>query len=121
MPYNLPMHTVVETQPFLRSARDNGMSDRERAAVVDTVAGEPTAGDLIVGSGGCRKLRVAGRGKGKSGGYRVVAFYAGDRVPVFLVAVLSKGSRQNFSDAEIAMLKKQASRLVASLGPRAVG
>jgi hypothetical protein len=30
------------------------------------------AGDLIVGSGGLRKVRVAGRGKGKSRGYRVV-------------------------------------------------
>lgn len=113
------MHTVVETQPFLRSAKDNGMSDIERSAVVDRVAAKPTAGDLIVGSGGCRKLRIAGRGKGKSGGFRVVTFYAGEGYPVFLLAVLSKGSDANFSDAQINAMAKAVATITAGIGPRA--
>lgn len=58
------------------------------------------AGDLIVGTGGARKLRVAGRGKGKSGGYRVVTYVATDDVPVFLLVLISKGERANLSQAE---------------------
>jgi len=39
---------------------------------VDLVAGNPEAGDVMQGTGGVRKARLAGRGKGKSGGYRIV-------------------------------------------------
>lgn len=58
------------------------------------------AGDEMSGTGGCRKLRWAGRGKGKSGGFRAVTFYTGEFLPVFLLAVLSKGDRENFTKAE---------------------
>jgi hypothetical protein len=37
--------------------------------------------NLIAGTCGCRKLRLPGRGKGKSGGYRVVTFYSGVDIP----------------------------------------
>ena len=71
------MHTVVETPGYLADAKDEGMTREEMKAAVDRIAENPRAGDPIVGSGGCRKVRIAGKGKGKSGGYRVVAFYAG--------------------------------------------
>ncbi len=58
------------------------------------------AGDLIQGTGGARKVRFAGRGKGKSGGYRVITFYAGERLPVFLLALYAKGERANLTKAE---------------------
>lgn len=98
MPYI--MRTVVETPAYLSSAKEEGMTTAEMKEVVDFVSINPDAGDLIVGSGGCRKLRVAGKGKGKSGGYRVVSFYCGENAPVFLIAVLSKGSRANFTARE---------------------
>jgi putative transcriptional regulator len=69
------------------------MSDTEHQAVVDEIAANPRQGDEIRASGGVRKVRFAGRGKGKSGGYRVVTAYFGPNVPVYLVAVLSKGER----------------------------
>jgi hypothetical protein len=87
------------------------MTEEKRKAAVDTIAADPTAGDLIVGSGGCRKVRVAGRGKGKSGGYRVVTCYAGERFPAFLLWALSKGRSANLTDAQV----NQLSRLVGSL------
>jgi hypothetical protein len=59
-----------------------------------------------VGSGGCRKVRVAGRGKGKSGGYRVVTFYSNEQTPVLLIAVLSKGSDANFTAAQVNEMAK---------------
>jgi hypothetical protein len=65
------MQTVVETPDFLRDARAAGMGDGERRSIVDHAAANPTAGDLIVGSGGARKIRFAAPGRGKSGGDRV--------------------------------------------------
>jgi hypothetical protein len=115
------MQTVAQLPAFLRQAKQEGMTDAEITDAVDMIAANPLTGDLIVGTGGMRKVRVAGRGFGKSGGYRVVTFYAGEHVPVFMVAVLSKGSRANFSKAERNAMANVAKTLVASLGPMAIG
>ena len=72
---------------------------------MNNVASDPLQGVEIRGSGGVRKFRVAGRGKGKSGGYRVIAAYFGADVPVYLLALLSKGDRENFTDKEGAGFK----------------
>jgi hypothetical protein len=65
------MHTVIETPAFLASAADEGVSEEERAEIVARIAAHPNAGEIMPGTGGARKVRFAGRGKGKSGGYRV--------------------------------------------------
>jgi len=66
------MHTVVETAAYIAAARDGGVDAGTAAVIVETLAQNPTAGDVMVGTGGCRKVRFAGRGKGKSGGFRVI-------------------------------------------------
>lgn len=76
------------------------MSDAERSDVVSLLAADPKAGDVMSGTGGCRKIRIAGRGKGKSGGYRVVFAFGGNDIPVFLIAVFSKDEKDNLSKAE---------------------
>ena len=48
------------------------MSDEEQALLVEYLAYNPTAGDLISGTGGVRKLRWGLEGRGKRGGARVV-------------------------------------------------
>ncbi len=100
------MHTVVETESFLKTASAAGMSQGEIEKVVDTIAANPRAGDEIVGTGGCRKVRVAGRGKGKSGGYRVITFFSGPGIPVFLLYAYSKGDRSDLDGAQRNVLHK---------------
>lgn len=87
------------------------MTDDERMAVILVVSADPLACDMIVGSGGCRKVRVADRGHGKSGCYRVVSYFGGGDVPVYLLNALSKGAAANFSDAAIRAMKATAQRL----------
>ena len=48
--------TVVETPEFIRRI-DKLMDDDERSALILYLAENPTAGDLIPGTGGVRKLR----------------------------------------------------------------
>jgi hypothetical protein len=57
------MHTVVETPSYLDAALEAGLSAAEREAIVDAIAREPEAGDLIQGTGGCRKIRLRGAAK----------------------------------------------------------
>lgn len=99
------MQTVVQTPTFIKRAVRCGITEEEIQAVVNTLASDPMIGDLIVGTGGFRKFRVAGRGKGKSGGYRVVTFYSSAAIPVFLIDVFSKGDKENLSKAERNELK----------------
>lgn len=65
------------------------------------------------GTGGARKVRFAGRGKGKSGGYRVITYYAADDVPVFLLDLFAKGDKVNVTKAERNELREILSTLVA--------
>ena len=97
------LHAVAETPTYLSDAR--GLSEEERRAIVDAVAANPCAGVEVKGSGGVRKVRIAGRGKGKSGGYRVIVAWVGADAPAYLIAMLSKGDKENFSAAEIAGFK----------------
>ena len=112
MPYRNAIHTVVETRTCLPAAKAAGMSDADMTRVGHIVASDPQAGDLIVGSGGCRKLRVAGRGKGKSGGHRIVTYYADERTPVYLLSAISKGAAGNFSATEIDVLAAVAKTIL---------
>lgn len=105
------MQTVVETPTFLADAKAAGVDDDEREAIVAAIAADPQAGDVIQGTGGARKVRIAGRGKGKSGGYRVITFYATEDVPVFLLALVSKGQRADLSQAERNELRTVLGRL----------
>lgn len=82
------------------------MSDAMRSAVVDLVSADPLTGDLMEGTGGCRKLRVARPGQGKSGGFRVVTAFGGGDVPVFLLAAFGKNEKANLTRAERNALAK---------------
>jgi hypothetical protein len=105
------MHAVIETPDFIADAKDAGVTDEERRKIIDTLAKNPTAGDEIKGTGGARKVRFAARGKGKSGGYRVICFYSGLDVPVFLLNVFAKGDRVDLSQAERNEMRKELAGL----------
>ena len=107
------VHAVIETEHFLRDARRVGVSEDERTDIVAMLSGNPMLGDVMPGTGGARKFRVAGRGKGKSGGYRVISYFGGDDVPVFLLGVLSKGERANLTKAEQNEVRKELSGLTS--------
>jgi hypothetical protein len=61
------LHTVAETATFIRDAAEAGLSEETRADIISAIATDPLQGDEVVGSGGVRKLRFAGRGKARAG------------------------------------------------------
>jgi hypothetical protein len=99
------MHTVIETEIYLRDAKAAGLSDDERQRIVDFIAANADAGREIPGTGGARKVRFAGKGKGKSGGYRIITFYTGKDIPVFLLNVFAKNEKADLSQKERNELK----------------
>lgn len=94
------MHLVIEMPAYIKAADAEGMSENERQAIANAIARDPLAGDVIPGTGGARKIRFAGHGKGKSGGFRVITYYGGDDIPVFLLACYGKGTKSNLTKQE---------------------
>jgi len=101
------MHTVIETPTFLRHVEEAGVTESERLSMIDEISANPIVGDMVVGTGGVRKVRFAGRGKGKSGGYRLFTYFAAPDVPVVLLALISKGQQENLSKAERNALRNE--------------
>ena len=112
------MHPVVETRAYLSAADDVGMMEDERVAIVSTLSANPQIGDIMPGCGGVRKLRVRKPGTGKSGGYRVITYYAGDTLPVFLLTVFGKTEKANLTKAERNALATLTGTLAATLTQR---
>jgi len=94
-----PLVTVVETPEFLTRV-DKLMTDGEREQLIAYLAANPTAGDLIPGTGGVRKLRWGLEGRGKRGGARVIYFYQKADVPLFALTIFAKNERADISQLD---------------------
>ena len=111
------LHAVVETPEYL-SRVELLLSEVERAAFADWIAAHPTAGDLIPGTGGARKVRWAAKGKGKRGGARVITYFAGQSMPVFLLSVFAKGQQADLTMAERNALRAMLAELASNYRKR---
>ena len=58
------------------------------------------AGDVIAGLGGVRKLRFASKGRGKSGGFRVIYYVLTDSLPVLALLIYGKNEQGDLSPAQ---------------------
>lgn len=104
LPYIPSVRTVAETPIFQRYAAEI-WSDAERMAFINWIAMNPNAGDLIPGSGGCRKVRWAGSGRGKRGGARIIYFNATDAM-IWLLIVYTKAKFDNLPKEFLVQLKQ---------------
>ena len=98
------MRTVAETPIFQKYASDV-WSDAERIEFINWIAANPESGDVIPGSGGCRKVRWSSAGQGKRGGTRVIYFNATEAA-IWLLIVYKKAKFDNLPTAFLAELKK---------------
>lgn len=88
------MHTIIETPTFVADAKDL-WSEEERGAFCAWVAANPEAGDVIPGSGGCRKIRWLRSGMGKRGGVRVIYFTRLTKGEIWLLVIYAKNVQGN--------------------------
>ncbi len=109
--------TVIETPEFL-SACHKLMGESDRNLLVDYLAYNPTAGDLITGTGGVRKLRWGLDGRGKRGGARVIYFVHNADMPLFLLTVYAKNERADLSDKDRNDFGRLTGRLVEAFKRR---
>ena len=83
-----------ETSSFTKRIGDL-LADDEYALLQEFMRENPDAGAVVPGSGGIRKLRWAGSGRGKRGGIRVIYYHW---VPDSLLYMLSVYAKNEMSD-----------------------
>ncbi len=67
----------------------------------------PTAGAVIPGGKGLRKIRWAAKGHGKRGGVRVIYYWFTVEGRIIMADIYPKNEKENLSKAELETLKKQ--------------
>ena len=102
--------TVVETSVFDRQA-DKIWNEEERSGLVDYLARNPEAGEIIPGTGGVRKLRWGRTGTGKRGGSRVIYFFHSAGLPLYLLLAYAKAQATDMTSDE----KRLVTAFAASL------
>jgi hypothetical protein len=102
--------TVIETSSFTRSA-DKLLTAVEQAELVLLLASNPQNGDEIPGTGGVRKLRFGAKGKGKSGGVRVIYYYYDLENPLYAILLYGKNEQGDLTPRQ----KKDISDFAAGI------
>jgi hypothetical protein len=93
----------IETQVFTKQITSL-LDEAEYRQLQVTLALKPRAGDVIRGSGGLRKIRCALRGRGKSGGIRVIYYLVADEEIYFLFAY-AKNKQEDLDRGQLRVLR----------------
>ena len=94
MTYIPEMYTIIETPTFQEDAR-RIWSEQERGAFCAWLAANPAVGDVIPGSGGCRKVRWSISGSGKRGGARIIYYNPLANGEIWLLVIYTKSVTGN--------------------------
>ena len=98
------MRTVIESSIF-ESEKSRYWSDEEFLEFASWIACNATAGDVVPGSGGVRKIRWRAKGSGKRGGVRVINF-TGINSYVHLMTIYGKNVKDNINASDLKKLKE---------------
>lgn len=82
----------IETPVFTRLVLEL-LPDDEYRELQFMLADNPSCGDIIQGGGGIRKVRFSAKGKGKSGGVRVIYYWMTARGQIYMLLIYSKNKR----------------------------
>ena len=83
------MFSFIETPLFSRLIEEY-LTDEEYGILQNELVRNPSAGAVIRGSGGVRKLRWAASGRGKRGGFRVIHFVRRPKGIIWMLMIYPK-------------------------------
>ena len=98
--------TIYETPIFVAEAAKI-WSTEERLEFFAWIAGEPEAGAVIAGSGGCRKVRWSRPGMGKQGGARVIYFTRIEAGELCMLLVYPKAAKDTIPGHILKAIRKE--------------
>ena len=97
-PFDRQLKRLVKKYPSLKKEYKDLLDDLEQNPLIGTPLGKS-----------CFKIRISisSKGKGKSGGARVITNFAVTEQTVFLLSIYDKSERDNITDKELTQLLDQ--------------
>ena len=101
---------VFATEIYERAIRKL-ISENSRQELEAAIVADPAAAPVIPGTGGIRKFRWAGSGRGKRGGIRTIYFHHAGPEAIYMLTAYAKAARDDLSPSD----KRALTRLVAAI------
>ena len=95
---------IIET-PIFTKRLEKILDDEEYRQLQNILILNPDSGKLIKGSGGLRKMRWSGSGRGKRGGSRVIYYWLKSDEIIFMLLIYSKNESDDLNQNQIKILK----------------
>lgn len=96
---------IIETPTFTKRIKSL-MSEEEYRNFQNALLDKPDIGNIIKGSGGIRKVRWSGSGRGKRGGTRLIYYWATEKDQIYMLFVFAKNEKSDLTKDQLAVLKK---------------
>ena len=96
---------LIETSAFTRQITAL-LNDEEYGRFQLRIAANPALGALIRGGGGLRKVRVAVGSRGRSGGARVIYYWAVRKDMILLLFAYRKSEAADLTPKQVSQLAK---------------
>lgn len=97
---------VIFESSHFEAVRERYLNDLEYSLLQRHLILDPKVGEVIRGSGGIRKLRWAGQGRGKRGGLRVIYYWMTADDQILMLDIYAKGDKADLSRGEIKKLRE---------------
>nr|WP_318384238.1 type II toxin-antitoxin system RelE/ParE family toxin [uncultured Enterobacter sp.] len=104
------MYTFIELHGFSKR-RKALMPDDEFQAFQEMLINDPDVGDVIVATGGFRKVRWNRPGMGKRGGVRVIYYNILRNGRIFLALIYPKNEQDSLTDEQCKLLSQLVEKL----------
>lgn len=100
---------IIETPIFTRQVNEILNDDEYRLLQIALVL-RPDLGKIIQGSGGLRKIRWSGSGRGKRGGTRIIYYWIKNKETILMLLIYKKKGKDDISKDQLKILKKLVER-----------
>jgi len=99
------MKSVFVESTIFEKYRNNYLSDEEYRLFQAELMSNPKQGNVVQGTGGLRKIRVAGKSKGKRGGSRVIYYFLNEKRRFYLLTIYAKNEMSDLTAEQKKQLK----------------
>lgn len=94
----------IETPIFTKRLRSILNNEKYRL-LQNTLIIKPDSGKIIRGSGGLRKMRWSGSGRGKRGGSRIIYYWVKEKEIILMLFIYKKRDADDLSTDQLKLLK----------------
>ena len=95
---------IIETSIFTKRVQEILSEEEYRLFQIQLIS-DPDAGDIIQGSGGIRKIRWSGSGRGKRGGSRILYYWFNKQGLLLMLFIFKKNEKDGLTKAQLKTLK----------------